>query len=284
MKHRSFALLVLGVALTVLLSACGTTTGDGGATLTPQITNGNADSDAHPYVGLMVALDGAGNPLWRCSGTLVSPTLFLTAGHCTEAPAVRGTIWFSEDVEAGIPGNGYPYVGDVSGTVHTHPQFDSQAFYLHDLGVVVLDEAVDPSGDGTYGALPSLGVLDGFATARGQQDNTVTAVGYGLQASSVNGKKTTANRVRLKAVLDIVDLKGTAGIPAGTSVMVSGNHHTGGTCFGDSGGPMFLQATNIVVAVTSFGLNQNCGGVGGGYRVDQADDLAFVDSYLSAAP
>ena len=53
------------------------------------ITDGSPDGDAHPYVGLMVAQDADGNPLWRCSGTLISPTLFLTAGHCTETPAAH---------------------------------------------------------------------------------------------------------------------------------------------------------------------------------------------------
>ncbi len=278
MLRRSVALSVVGVALAILLSACGTTNDAGSAVLTPQVTNGNADGSAHPYVGLMVALDATGEPLWRCSGTLISPTLFLTAGHCTEAPAARATIWFSENVDAGIPGNGYPFQGEVSGTVYTHPDFNSAAFYLHDLGVVVLDTAMDPA-NGTYGQLPGLGVLDGYATRRGLQNATVTAVGYGLQASSVNGKKDSADRIRLNAVLDIVDLNGTVGIPAGTSVMVSGNHHTGGTCFGDSGGPMFLGDTNIVVAVTSFGLNLNCAGVGGGYRVDQSDDLGWLATF-----
>ncbi len=53
---------------------------------------------------------------------------------------------------------------------------------------------------------------------------------------------------------------------------------TGGTCFGDSGGPNFLNDTNIVVAVTSFGLNGNCKGTGWGYRVDQSDDLDWLYS------
>lgn len=51
------------------------------------ITDGELDGEGHPYVGLMVAQDAAGNPMWRCSGTLLSESLFMTAGHCTESPA-----------------------------------------------------------------------------------------------------------------------------------------------------------------------------------------------------
>src|SRR5688572_26477842 len=72
---------------------------------------GDLDGNAHPYVGLMIAQDAAGNPLWRCSGTLLSPTIYLTAGHCTEAPAAHVEIWFDADVEEGIPENGYPFEG-----------------------------------------------------------------------------------------------------------------------------------------------------------------------------
>ena len=58
------------------------------------ITDGQPDGNGHPFVGLMVAKDANGSPLWRCSGTLISPTVFLTAGHCVESPAVRATVWF----------------------------------------------------------------------------------------------------------------------------------------------------------------------------------------------
>ena len=60
------------------------------------ITHGRPDGNTHPYVGLMVALDKDGVPLWRCSGSLLSPTVFLTAGHCTVAPAARIEVWMEE--------------------------------------------------------------------------------------------------------------------------------------------------------------------------------------------
>ena len=138
------------------------------------VTDGEPDGEGHPYVGLMVAQDADGNPLWRCSGTLISPTLYLTAGHCTEAPAAHAEIWFDADVQAGIPGNGYPNNGDVGGTPHTHPQYDPDAFYLFDLGVVVLDQ---PVAMAEYGKLPELDQLDSLSPKRGQQDVTFTADG-----------------------------------------------------------------------------------------------------------
>src|SRR5688572_25418642 len=120
------------------------------------VTDGELDGNRHPYVGLMVAQDADGNPLWRCSGTLLNSTLFLTAGHCTEAPAAHVEIWFASDVESGIPANGYPFNGDVGGTPHTHPNYNPGAFFLFDLGVVVLDEPY--LGVSQFGALPSLNV------------------------------------------------------------------------------------------------------------------------------
>lgn len=246
------------------------------------ITNGEPDAGRHPYVGLMVADDVHGNPLWRCSGALISETVFLTAGHCTEAPAVRATIWFAEDVEAtpdfGTPA-GYPFEGDVDGTTHTHPSYDPAAFFLYDLGVVVLD---DPVVMAEYAGLPDLGVLDGI---KGKDKKAaLTAVGYGLQ--EINPNRFTGERDRLLAPLDLIGAKGVFGVPDGTAIKVSGSgvggdsSPTGGTCFGDSGGPQFLADTNIVAAVTSFGLNGNCAGVGGGYRVDAADDLDWLATFL----
>ena len=132
------------------------------------VTDGQPDGEGHPYVGLMIAKNADGIPQWRCSGTLLSSTIFLTAGHCTEAPAAEIEIWFDSGfptpipVGAGYPAagpdpcagiTGYPCTGDATGTPFTHPEYDPNAFYLHDLGVVVLDEPVIMD---EYGVLPQL--------------------------------------------------------------------------------------------------------------------------------
>lgn len=240
----------------------------------PQITHGDLDGGGHPYVGLMVAKNENGEPLWRCSGTLITSTLFLTAGHCTESPAVRATIWFEADVESGIPGNGYPYGGSTSvdGTTHTHPDYDPNAFYLHDLGVVVLDREVTMR---TYGALPSKGVLDAMATKRGLQNQTFTAVGYGLQ--KINPQFVEQLRIRMVAHPRLIQIN--TGFTGDHSILLSNNHSTGGTCFGDSGGPNFIGDSNVVGGVTSFGINGNCAGTGGVYRVDKADNLDWLSTF-----
>ncbi len=265
MKKASTVLLAV---LALLLSGIGTASA---------VTDGELDGDGHPYVGLMVAQDGDGNPLWRCSGTLMSPTVFLTAGHCTESPADHVEIWFDADVQSGVPDNGYPFTGEVGGTPYTHPQFDPDAFYLYDLGVVVLDEPMTMS---TYGALPELNSLDKLKTRRGQQDVTFTAVGYGLQKSFPDAAswKNSALKVRMVAHPHLLQIN--TGLTGDGSLLLSNNAHTGGTCFGDSGGPNFVGTSNVVAGVTSFGLNPTCGGTGGVYRVDRADDLDWLAQFL----
>lgn len=103
-------------------------------------------------------------------------------------------------------------------------------------------------------------------------------VGYGLERVLpilVEGGDT-----RRKAHVKLNSLKG---IPKNTYALFSNNRGkaaTGGSCIGDSGGPIFVNTTsNLVVAVTSFGFSPKCTGVGGGYRLDQPDDLAFLATF-----
>jgi secreted trypsin-like serine protease len=259
---RTFSTMArLAVVLTAVLML---SIGPAGA-----ITNGELDGDGHPHVGIMVAsVDGV--PSWRCSGTLISPTLFLTAGHCTDG-ADHVELWFDADVDARRAPDDYPFVGDASGTPHTHPGYDAAAFFLADVGVVVLDEPMEMD---TYGELPTLNQLDALKPRR---QATFTAVGYGLQR--INPAQVQADLVRMVAYPHLVQING--GITGDFSLMLSNNAHTGGTCFGDSGGPNFLGDTDLIAGVTSFGLNGTCGGTGGVFRMDRAVPLEWVESFLA---
>jgi Trypsin len=242
------------------------------------ITDGAPDGTGHPYVGLMVAKDSAGVPLWRCSGTLLSSSVFVTAGHCTEAPAAHVEIWFDADVQSGTPGNGYPTVGQVSGTPHPHPEYNPNSFVTRDVGVVVLDSPLVMS---RYGVLPQLDQLDALKTRRGQQDVTFTAVGYGLQKSFPDAAswKDAALKVRMVASPKLNQIN-VPGFTGDFSMLLSNNAKTGGTCFGDSGGPNFIGTSNVLAGVTSFGINGNCAGTGGVFRLDRFWSLEFINSYL----
>jgi secreted trypsin-like serine protease len=240
------------------------------------IQHGEPDGNGHPYVGLVVFYgdEDATVPLWRCTGTLISPTVVLTAGHCAEDfTAVRAQVWFNPEV---TPAIGYPLSGGYLGTPYSHDGWTGGLTLpdTHDIGVVVLDRRVRMA---EYGALPQVGVLDDLATQRGQQDVTFTVVGYGLQ--SVKPTQ-SALRTRYVATTKLNNL--TSAPTDGYNLHLSSNpgNWSGGICFGDSGGPVFLNDTNIIVAVNSFVMNSNCKGAGFGYRVDTSWSLEFVNSFL----
>jgi hypothetical protein len=263
-------LIVICAAATLLLALAAPATA---------VTSGQPDGDGHPHVGLLI-FDVDGVPAWRCTGTLLSPTVMLTAGHCTFG-ADGGRVWFETDV-SDRAATGYPFAGGTAielAEIHTHPDYDDAAFFLHDVGIVILAEPATHTD--RFGELPQIGILDTLATRRGLQQQAFTPVGYGIQSIR---PRLQADLVRYRGTVGLIDVRGTAGIPAGTSVMFTNNpgqRHTGGTCFGDSGGPVFFEGTDTIAAVTSFGLNPNCKGVGGGYRIDTVDDQRFIRSFLS---
>jgi hypothetical protein len=134
-----------------------------------------------------------------------------------------------------------------------------------------------------YGALPEEGYLDRFASVR-RNTQRFTPVGYGLTRSLPNLSEGGDTRMQATAMLQ--SLK-SLGLPDGIVARFTNNNgaaHQGGTCFGDSGGPVFDGRTNIIVAVTSFGLGPNCTGTDGAYRIDQDDDLKFITDFGVPTP
>lgn len=253
------------------------------------ITFGQPDNGAHPQVGLVVFYRAATDaeqeltghalfPLWRCSGTLLTPTLLLTAGHCTapDGPDVptAAQVWFQDAVPSSI---GYPWSGGTMGTPH-HPNGVWASFPdTHDVGAVTLGKAVKGV---TYATLAPLGFLDQFKTQRGQQELNLTAVGYGLQQVvpfeiRIRQRYAASQQITqvVSALTDGFNVRSTNAPGNGTG---DGITEPGGTCFGDSGGPAFYGTGLMIVAVTSFGLNSNCKGGDYAYRTD----IAFTQDWL----
>ena len=107
-------------------------------------------------------------------------------------------------------------------------------------------------------------------------------MGYGLEKSLPIG--TFGGDTRMKSQQVILNAKGVYGIHDESSIVFSNNNgtpHRGGTCYGDSGGPYFRDGTDLQVAVNSYGVPPNCTGGGGAYRIDQPDDVEWLQMVLA---
>ena len=244
------------------------------ATSRASITDGTLDGNRHPAVVLII-MDIDGEPAFRCSGTLIAPTVVLTAGHCAGEPGeFSGLRVFTEsDVENG--NNNYPFSGPntVEATSWAaHPQYTNSAFFLHDVGVVVLSKAVKLAAN-QYARLPAQNQLDALQPSNSTR---FTSVGYGVQ--KINPVFIEAELIRMFAEPHLIQIN--TGFTGDFSMLLSNNASTGGTCFGDSGGPNYLGSSNVIAGVTSFALNNTCGGTGGVFRLDRKNVLDFVNKYL----
>lgn len=258
------------------------------------IRYGEPDNGEHPYVGLMLAYvtdpdTGDLTAAWRCTGTQMDADTFLTAGHCTYG-AEAVAIWYGDDVDYltsadfGLFSDAMVNADAYSTHTYTNPQYDDAAFYVHDSGIV--DEVVLNEGTSfdQYGALPEQGYWDVQLATRKKDRDAYDTVGYGLQRSlpdKGNHVGTVGLWIKLQSHGVLLGNRQFGGKSnPDSSVILSSNAHTGGTCSGDSGGPTFIDGTNVIVGVTSFGVNTTCAGTSGIYRIDTADDLAWIESFL----
>jgi Trypsin len=247
------------------------------------VTGGTPTGESFGNVGLILFYDQAGDR-YRCSATLISPTVLLTAAHCTDGTRGGTVVTFESDVasdpaEAGVnipraadPSVGYTetdlagFDGWYIGTAETHPAYSdfTDMDNWNDVGVVVLSEA---PADITPAEIAPENYLDQFAQPRLNHE-TFTLVGYGTEVRKPEEgprRPTPESYPMIRRTTDVVGQKLTEQI-----LQVNGNPNDtrggGGSCFGDSGGPTFKDGYQVTV--TSYGYTDNCRYLDGLQRVD----------------
>jgi trypsin len=220
-----------------------------------------------------------------CSGTLITPNVFLTASHCT--------IYYQQEL---APAGYVAYVsldpsipfGDLTSSktkllsvshVVTNPNYNQSQSDSGDIGALILDRNV--SGV-TPATLPACGLLDQLVAQNGLKTAVFTNAGYGLQNRVVSGGVPFFQDLnpipRMYSFSSFNSLNG-------GYLRLSQNASTGngGTCFGDSGGPQFLTVNGqqLIASITITG-DSVCRSTNVDYRLDTVSAQGFL-AYVNAA-
>ena len=236
------------------------------ATHAGAIVYGEPDGNAHPNVGSLVLPTG-GQPFQVCTGTLIAPKVFLTAAHCLFGrEAVPFAVTFDSTLSSSSPlstGHG------VVDPRYTDYQGQGGRSEPHDIAVFLLDEA--PAG-----ITPATVAGPGYLDARKAQlrASRFVAVGYGSIRTTRTGGEggILDNAQRRVASSSFLSLEN-----AWLNLSMNQARGNGGTCFGDSGGPHFLDG--VVVAITAIGDTQ-CKALDATYRIDTPAAQSFLAPYL----
>jgi secreted trypsin-like serine protease len=236
------------------------------------ITYGELDGNRHPNVGAMVAeWSTPGQKDLFCTGTLISPTVFVTAAHCTAYLESAGIldVWVTFDAHYD-PATATVY----HGVMHTNPAYSQRQDDTGDIAVIVLDRAIRNL---TPAKLPKAGLLDQLVAQNGLKNQTFTAVGYGaLEPTRSGGAPVFTDNSDRRVSTSTFSALNT------TFLRLSQNSSTGdgGTCYGDSGGPNFLGTSDTIAAITTTGDSQ-CWATNVDYRLDTQSARTFLGNYVT---
>jgi secreted trypsin-like serine protease len=224
------------------------------------ITYGTPDGQRHPNVGGLVAATQYPDGTWLyCSGTLISPTVFLTAAHCAE-DGERVGVTFDTAYEAGDK--------VYYGRFEADPLYNQAQSDPHDIAVVVFDRPIRGITPATLPTADSLSSLSGT--------QTFTSVGYGAYevTKGPGGRQFLYDDVRMMATGTLNSTN-----PSWLRISMNPSTGNGGTCYGDSGGPNFLATTQILAAITITG-DAVCRSTNVVYRLDTESARTFLAEYV----
>jgi hypothetical protein len=195
------------------------------------------------------------------SGTLISPTVFLTAAHCDQG-LTNVNVTFASDYKAGLSKT-------YAGTWYADPRYRQAQSDPYDIAVVVFAKPVKGIAPAQ---LPKAGSLDAL-----KQGDAITAVGYGAQSVTMGAGGATFHYQDTRFVatgsVDTVT-------PSWVRASMNPAKGDGGTCYGDSGGPNFVGATNVIAATTITG-DSVCRATNVDYRLDTASARSFLSQYVT---
>ena len=243
------------------------------------VTNGTVDNNRHPNVGsIVVDFNNPGVLQSGCSGTLISPKVFLTAGHCIAFLQGKGLTRVPVTFDPVVTQSVTLHMG----TMHLNPLFPGPNSDPEDLGVIVLDEAITGI---TPATLPSPGLLDRMFADHSLDNTLFTIVGYGATDTVFGGGPPDATQgrgTRRFATEGFTSLR-----PDTLDLNMNTVFGFGGSNSGDSGGAYFLGAgdseTNIVVGSVfsgdRWGIDQDLP-----YRLDTPEARAFLGKYVTLLP
>jgi hypothetical protein len=284
---RRMQAFALATSITLLASCDAGRTTDSMPVQPNAITFGVADTENRfSNVGAFVVQDPETGQIYPiCSGTLIAPTVFLTAAHCNVVYNLDlAPLGYTPFVSFANP---LPW-GDMTdrrtklvpiARIITNPRYSVDQKDSGDIGVLIIAER--HTRGVTPATLPTLGVLDQLATQGTLQTATFTPVGYGVQERVVGGGQPhfqDTNPLPRRYAFSSFNA-----LSPGT-LRLSQNPATGngGTCFGDSGGPNFLDVAGVatLVATTMTG-DDVCRSTNVTYRLDTTEARSFLGRFLS---
>ncbi|MEU4232641.1 trypsin-like serine protease [Nonomuraea sp. NPDC026600] len=227
--------------------------------------HGSADGSGHPEVGALLADKPHSDGTWSyCTGTLISPTVFLTAAHCGERGQKTAQVSFASQYQRGAKTYIGRYVPDA--------RFKDSS-ELHDMAVVIFKTAIpgiEPA------SLPTAGMLSRLKAENKLKTAQFTPVGYGAVGRKERHFDYSDVRQQTSISFEALSRKW-------LDLSVNRSKGDGSTCFGDSGGPNFLggPTSHLLIATTVSGADDACKATNFDYRLDTVTARQFLAKFVT---